>query len=57
MYGQGAGPVSVGAGVAVLPNTGGSRLLMTVAIVSIVTGSVIVLTTLARFAAKMTYKA
>jgi hypothetical protein len=57
MYGRGAGPVSLGAGVAVLPNTGGSRLLMTVSIVSIVTGSVIVLTTLARFAAKLTYKA
>ena len=58
--GRGAGPLAVvptGAGIAVLPNTGDNRLLAVAAIVSIVIGSAILLTTLARFVAKHAYKA
>ncbi len=62
MYGgRGSGSLaplaSTAAGVALLPNTGGNPLLMVVSIVSILTGSVILLSTLARYAAKKAYKA
>lgn len=63
MYGGGLGAgsltpvVPITAGIAVLPNTGGNHLLMVLSIVSIVVGSVILMTTLIRYAAKLRYKA
>lgn len=50
MYGQGGvvgGATSTAAGVAVLPNTGGNTLLMTIAIAAIVLGGVATLVQLA----------
>jgi hypothetical protein len=56
MYGgKGAGPVAAGA--VILPNTGGNHLLLVASIVSIMTGGVILLSSLARFVAKQAYKA
>ena len=55
--GSAASLASTAAGIALLPNTGGNPLLMVVSIVSILTGAVIMLSTLARFVAKKAYKA
>lgn len=52
MYGRGAGPIAGSAGIAMLPNTGGNELLLVVSVLSIVVGSVILLTTIARSVAK-----
>jgi hypothetical protein len=46
-----------GGGAVILPNTGGNTLLTVVSIISITIGSVILLSTLVRFAAKKAYKA
>lgn len=61
MYGSGAGAV-LGASTAataaiVLPNTGSSRLLTVVATITLVTGLVILTTSVARLIAKRAYKA
>lgn len=52
-----AGLISTTTGIAVLPNTGDDNLLKIVAIVSIVIGAAIVLTSVARLVAKKAYKA
>lgn len=52
-----ASAASVTAGVAVLPNTGGNELLIVASLVGIVTGGVILLSTLARLVAKRVYGA
>lgn len=51
------GVASVAAGVAVLPNTGDSKVLMVTSIASIAIGSIILLSTAVRFVAKKAYKA
>lgn len=43
-------------GIALLPNTGDNKVLFFVSLLSITVGSLILLTTLARFAAKRYYK-
>ena len=53
--GMGAG--SAAAGIAVLPFTAGNEPLMAVAIFSTAIGSIILLSTAARFVAKKYYKA
>lgn len=49
--------IPTAAGIAVLPNTGGNQLLFIVSLVSTIVGVTILLTTLARMAAKRYYKA
>lgn len=61
MYSGGLGGGAVGAvttvaGVAALPNTGDSHLLMVTSIVSITVGAIILLSTVARFIAKKSFK-
>ena len=51
------GITSVAAGVAVLPNTGDSKVLLITSIASIVIGSIILLSTAARLVAKKAFKA
>lgn len=48
--------VPTAGGIAVLPNTGGNQLLFVLSLVSIVVGSLILITTTARFVAKRLYK-
>lgn len=55
MYGQVLGVSTAGAGVLVLPNTGGNSLLTAAAYTSIVVGSIIILTSVVRFVAKRAY--
>lgn len=50
------GPPLVGGGIALLPNTGGSQLLLVVAILSITVGSLILVSTAASIIAKKFYK-
>jgi hypothetical protein len=62
MYGKGGGDLIVGipstaAGIAILPNTGGSTLLLFVSLLSTVIGTLIIASTLIRFIAKRAYKA
>jgi hypothetical protein len=59
MYENGSvlGATTTGAGILALPNTSSSSPLHYVAILSIVIGSLIVLTTIVRFIAKKAYKA
>lgn len=52
-----SGAVPTVAGITVLPNTGGNELLMVASIVSITVGSIILLSTVCRFVAKLAYKA
>ncbi len=54
--GIGGGGVTT-AGIVILPNTGGSVALSIVAVTSIVIGSLIIVTTIARMIAKKAYKA
>lgn len=53
--GKGAGPVVAGA--VVLPNTGGNRIIAGLAIISIAVGVAIIISTVARAAAKKSSKA
>lgn len=61
MYGSGAGVVlgasTTATAAIVLPNTGSNRLLTVVATITLVTGLVILTTTVARLIAKRAYKA
>ena len=52
MYEGGKGAGAVIAGSVILPNTGGNRVLTVIAVTSIAVGVVIVISTIARFAAK-----
>lgn len=52
----GAG-TGTGLGAVVLPNTGENSVLFFVALISVIVGSAIILSTIARFAAKKFYKA
>ncbi len=54
MYEGGKGAGAVVAGSVVLPNTGGSRILTAIAVISITVGVVIVVSTIARFAVNKT---
>lgn len=53
--GMGAGPVVAGA--VVLPNTGGNRVIAALAIISIAVGVAIIISSIARSAAKKSSKA
>jgi hypothetical protein len=53
----GGGAAGIIGGAVVLPDTGGNIVLQIVALVSIVAGTAIVLSTIARFAAKRAHKA
>lgn len=53
--GKGAGPVVAGA--VVLPNTGGNRVIAALAMISIAIGVAIIISTIARSAAKKSNKA
>lgn len=55
--GMGGGCAGVTCGAVVLPNTGGNVILQVVALTSIVVGSAIVLSTVARMVTKRAYKA
>lgn len=57
MYGSVLGATTTGAGVLVLPNTGGNSVLTIAAITSIVVGCAILVTSVARFVAKRAYRA
>jgi hypothetical protein len=55
--GMGGGPLCVGGGVCLLPNTGGNALLTFVALTAIVVGTAITLSTIVRIVAKRAYRA
>lgn len=55
--GMGGGGASVTTGAVLLPNTGGNVILQVVAVASILVGTAILLSTVARVVAKRAYKA
>lgn len=57
MYQNVLGASTAGAGALVLPNTGGNSVLTVAAYTSIVVGTAILLTSVARFVAKKAIKA
>jgi hypothetical protein len=56
MYGSVLGATTTGAGVLVLPNTGGNNMLTIAAVTSIAIGCVILATSVVRMVAKRVYK-
>jgi len=54
--GLGGGFIPTAGGIAVLPNTGSNELLFAAALLSTVIGSLILVSTAVRFAAKRFYK-
>lgn len=57
MYGSVLGATTTGAGVLVLPNTGGNNVLTIVGYTSIVIGCAILATSVIRFVTKRAYRA
>lgn len=57
MYNSVLGVSTAGAGVLILPNTGGNNMLTIAAFVSIAVGVIILATSVARLLAKKAYKA
>lgn len=57
MYGSVLGATTTGAGVLVLPETGGNNVLTVAAYTSIIVGCAILVTSLVRFVAKRAYQA
>lgn len=57
MYGSVLGATTTGAGVLVLPNTGGNSMLTIAAVTSIVIGCAILATSIVRSIAKRAYRA
>ena len=57
MYQNPVGPVATVAGITVLPNTGGSEMLLVASIIMIVAGLAIIVTTALRQAAKKANRA
>ena len=56
MYGSVLGATTTGAGVLVLPNTGGNSMLTVAAVTSIAIGVVILVTSIVRSVASRVYK-
>lgn len=57
MYEGGKGAAPIVAGSVILPNTGGNRILTAIAVISIVVGVVIVVSTIARYVTKKAHRA
>jgi hypothetical protein len=57
MYDPGKGAGAVGLGAVLLPNTGGNRLVATIAVISIAVGVAIIVSTIARAVAAKAVKA